>query len=311
MIVSASRRTDIPAFYSEWFFNRIKEGYVLVRNPMNYHQVSKISLLPEIVDCIVFWTKNPIPMLERIDDLQKYNYYFQFTLNSYSDDIEPNVPSKTKEIINTFNILSNKIGREKIIWRYDPIILNGKYTFDYHTKNFERIAQLIHGNFNRCIISFVDFYKKNSVNFKENNLFELSNENMYIMAEQLAKISQKYGFIINTCAEKIDLSNYGICHGKCIDDKLIEALIGQKIKTKKDSNQREECGCVESIDIGLYNTCMHGCKYCYANYSPDTVIANFERYDVNSPLLCSSLTDLDKVSERKVQSLIDNQMQLW
>ena len=180
MIISASRRTDIPAFYSDWFFNRIKEGYVLVRNPMNIHQVSKIKLSPDVVDCIVFWTKNPKPMLDKLDELKDYRYYFQFTLNSYSNDIEPNVPSKSEEIINTFKQLSDLIGRDRVIWRYDPIILSEKYTVQYHIKYFEKLSQILNGSFNKCVISFVDFYKKNARTLNESKINEPVKEEINI-----------------------------------------------------------------------------------------------------------------------------------
>lgn len=311
MIISASRRTDIPAFYSDWFYNRIKEGYVLVRNPMNIHQVSKISLSPDVVDCIVFWTKNPKPMLERLDELKDYRYYFQFTLNSYANDIEPNVPSKNLEIIPTFRKLSDKIGSNRVIWRYDPIVINEKYTIQYHIKYFEKLSQLLDGSFKKCVISFVDFYKKNTHSLKENNINEPLNEEINLIAKSFFDISKKYGFEINTCAEKIDLNSYGIGHGKCIDDKLISQLCGCKISADKDKNQRDVCGCIESIDIGLYNTCIHKCKYCYANYSLKVVDNNYTKYNPDSPLLCSELSTGDKITERKVKSLIDGQLTMW
>ena len=166
MIISASRRTDIPAFYSEWFLNRIRDGYVLVRNPMNIHQVSRIRLSPDVVDCIVFWTKNPKPMVQRLEELKDYNFYFQFTLNSYATDVEPNVPSKGNDVIDTFIKLSEKIGANRIIWRYDPIIITDKYTIEYHTTYFEKLAQVLSGKFSKCVISFVDEYKKNSKTLK-------------------------------------------------------------------------------------------------------------------------------------------------
>lgn len=308
MIISASRRTDIPAFYSDWFFNRIKEGFVFVRNPMNKHQVSKIKLTPDVVDCIVFWTKNPKPMLDRLNELEKYCYYFQFTLNSYSKDIEPNVPLKGNEIINTFKRLSDTIGKDRVIWRYDPIIINDKYNVNYHKKYFRVLAEKLSGNFENCVISFVDYYKKNASNFKSNNITEPGTEIVESLAEDFVKTASEYGFTLKTCAEGYDLRKYNIEHGKCIDDKLISKLLGTDIIVKKDMSQREECGCVESIDIGLYNTCLHGCKYCYANYSEKTVNANYEKYDLNSPLLCSTLTDEDKVTERKVRSIINSQL---
>jgi len=140
MILSVSRRTDIPNYYSEWFYNRIREGFLYVRNPMNPHQISKISLSSDIVDCIVFWTKNPANMMPRLDELQNYKYYFQFTLTGYGKDIEPNIPNKRKDLIKTFQNLSERIGSEKVIWRYDPILLNEKYISEYHIKAFKEIA---------------------------------------------------------------------------------------------------------------------------------------------------------------------------
>ncbi|WP_303804509.1 DUF1848 domain-containing protein [Ruminococcus flavefaciens] len=311
MIISASRRTDIPAFYSDWFYNRISEGYVMVRNPMNYHQVSKITLSPEVVDCIVFWSKNPAPMLDRIDELDKYNYYFQFTLNSYAKDIEPNVPLKDKEVIKTFKALSDKIGNQRVIWRYDPILLNEKYTIDYHLMYFEKLADLLNGTFGHCVISFIDVYKKITNNIKLNSIVEPSGSDIDIIGKRFSEIAKDREFKIVSCAEKVDLYKYGIEHGKCIDDSLIEQITGMPININKDKNQRSECGCVESIDIGLYNTCLHGCKYCYANYSDISVAANAKTYDVNSPLLCSKLESEDKVTIRNVSSVFDGQLRLF
>ena len=159
MIISASRRTDIPTYYSEWFLNRIKDGFVYVRNPMNVHQISKISLSPDVVDGIVFWTKNPVPMLDKLYNLQDYAYYFQFTVNSYGKDIEANIPSKNDIIVPAFRELSRIIGAEKVIWRYDPIMLTSKYTIDYHVNYFNELAKRLSGYTHKCVISFVDFYR--------------------------------------------------------------------------------------------------------------------------------------------------------
>ncbi len=308
MIISASRRTDIPAFYYEWFFNRIKDGFAYVRNPMNIHQVSKIDLSPDVVDCIVFWTKNPKPMLDRLDELSDYHYYFQFTLNPYAADAEPNVPNKGKELIKTFIELSEKIGADKIVWRYDPILLSDKYSIDYHAKYFEKLAKNLNGSFSKCVISFIDIYKKNAKRCAANGITELDNTQMLDIADQIANIAGKYNFSVTSCAENIDLNEFGIEHNSCIDKELIENLIGSKIIAKKDKNQRAECDCVESIDIGCYNTCVHGCSYCYANYNIDNVRLNHALYDSNSPLLCSTLTSDDKVTQRVVKSLANDQI---
>ena len=311
MILSVSRRTDIPNYYSEWFYNRIKEGFLYVRNPMNAHQISEIKITPDVVDCIVFWTKNPLPMMKRLNEIKDYNYYFQFTLTGYGNDVEVNLPNKKTEMIPVFQELSEKIGKQKVIWRYDPIILSEKYTVQYHIKYFEKLSQILNGSFNKCVISFVDFYKKNARTLNESKINEPVKEEINLIAKAFSEISKKYDFEINTCAESIDLSSYGINHGKCIDDKLIEQLCGCRISANKDKNQRDICGCIESIDIGLYNTCMHKCKYCYANYSLKTVDDNYAKYNPNSPLLCSELLIEDKIIERKVKSLINDQLTMW
>ena len=176
MILSVSRRTDIPNYYSEWFYNRIKEGFLCVRNPMNYHQISEIKITPDLVDCIVFWTKNPLPMIERLDELNKYNYYFQFTLTGYAKDIEMNLPNKKTSMIPIFQELSRKIGKQKVIWRYDPIFFSERYTVDYHLKAFESIAKALNGYTEKCVISFVDIYPKNKKNMNKIAMYDLDEE---------------------------------------------------------------------------------------------------------------------------------------
>lgn len=308
MILSVSRRTDIPNYYSDWFLNRVKEGFLYVRNPMNIHQVSKINISPELVDCIVFWTKNPKPMLKRIDELNAYKYYFQFTLTGYGKSVEENLPHKKKELIPTFCELSSKIGCEKVIWRYDPIIFNEIHTEEYHVKAFSQIAEGLRGYTKRCVISFVDLYAKNKKNMEKLRFQEHNESELMEFAKRLHDIARKNGMEIYTCAEKIDLSGCGIEHGSCIDKRMIEDIIGCKINAEKDKNQRKECGCVESVEVGCYNTCLNSCKYCYANYSKNSAKNNYQKYDVNSPLLCSVISDEDKISERKLKSLKDEQI---
>nr|WP_315024338.1 DUF1848 domain-containing protein [uncultured Aminipila sp.] len=302
MIISASRRTDIPNYYFDWFTNRLKERFVLVSNPMNYNQVSKIDLSPEVVDCIVFWTKNPAPMLDSIKQLKDYNYYFQFTLTSYGSDMEINVPSKSRNLIDTFKRLSDQIGPEKVIWRYDPILMNNKYNQEYHMEYFAKIARELGHYTEKCIFSFIDFYPKIKTSLTEMGASEPDDLEKLAMVKTLQKITQQYGLDLETCAENMDLSHIGINHGKCIDDVLIERITGYPIISKKDKNQRMECGCIESIDIGAYDTCRNGCKYCYANHSPVTVGNKIQNYEVNSPILCSTITENDRIKERKAES---------
>lgn len=303
MILSVSRRTDIPNYYSEWFFNRIKEGYVYVRNPMNAHQVSKIDISPEVVDCIVFWTKNPEPMMKRLDELAAYDFYFQFTLTGYGRDIECNVPHKKERMIPIFRELSNRIGQKNVIWRYDPIIFTKKYTPEYHLKAFEQIASSLKGYTEKCVISFVDLYAKNKKNMKRLECRDLAGEELLSFARIISRIAKENGMTTGSCAESLDLEECGIEHNCCIDRALIESIIGCRLKIGKDKGQRQECGCMESIEIGTYNTCKNGCKYCYANYSEERVSRNCRKYDPNSPILCDALAEDDKITERKVRSL--------
>jgi hypothetical protein len=303
MILSVSRRTDIPAFYSKWFFNRVKEGFVYVRNPMNIHQISKIELTPKLIDCIVFWSKNPKPMLPYLDLLKDFMYYFQFTINPYDIRLEQNVPTKSS-IIDTFKELSDKIGPERVIWRYDPIILTDTITVDYHVKYFEELAKCLKGKTKTCVISFLDLYKKTESNLKGTTARELDQNEMVLLAGKLAAIASSYDMKIQSCAEAIELESVGITHGHCIDNLLIEDLLGVRLVVGKDKNQRPECGCVQSIDIGEYNTCPHMCKYCYANFNKEIVQEKSHRHNPNSPLLIGDVMPSDKVTTRKIFSFI-------
>lgn len=305
MILSVSRRTDIPNYYPEWFMKRIEEGFFYVRNPMNPRQVSKVSLSPEVVDCIVFWTKNPEPMFEYLDKLDRrgYSYFFQFTLTGYGKDVEPGVPHKKEKMLGVFKKLSERIGCNRVVWRYDPILFNEKYSPEYHVKAFRTIAETLSGYTRRCVISFVDEYAKNRKNMRELGCYDLQEEKLRAFAKQLADIAGENGMTVATCAEKINLEDCGITHSSCVEKRMIEEITGCRLDVKKDKNQRPECGCVESVEIGTYNTCKNGCKYCYANHSIESMLENCKRYDVNSPMLCSHVLEEDIITERKVKSL--------
>lgn len=280
MIISASRRTDIPAIYWEWFQKRLQEQYVLVRNPLNLHQVSRISLRPEVVDGLVFWTKNPEPMLKQLSVLDAYAYYFQFTLNAYAADVEAALPPLAVRI-EIFRQLAQKIGAERMIWRYDPILLSARYDLQYHAAVFEELAAQLADSTKKCIISFLDYYPK-----------------------------IKAGLQLETCAEAIELADLGIGHASCIDAELLGRVGGCRLDTVKDKNQRGECGCAASIDIGAYNTCLHGCIYCYANDSRRQ-LQQITAGNSSSPLLCSELEPADKVTERNLRALRSLQAELF
>ena len=305
MIISASRRTDIPAYYSEWMVNRIKEGYVFVKNPMNIHQISNIKLTPDIVDCIVFWSKNPKPLFEKLHVFTDYAYYFQFTLNPYDKDIEPILPMKG-DIIDTFRKLSELIGSHRVIWRYDPVLLNSRYSISYHIDKFADLACKLRGSAKSVTFSFIDFYKKITENIKVNGIDEITIDEKIKIAENFSKSAKENNLRINTCAENIDLSKYNIKRARCIDDRLIAKITGYNINVDKDKNQRLECGCVGSIDIGEYNSCDNGCIYCYANYSKNIVENNIKNHNNFSPMLIGEVNGNSVITERKV---VSNKMQ--
>jgi hypothetical protein len=312
MIISASRRTDIPAFYADWFINRLKAGYVLVRNPFNANQVSKVFLDPDQVECIVFWTKNPYPLIKKLHEIDKlgFKYYFQFTVTSYDQSIEKYLPKK-KTIIKTFRDLSDEIGHDKVIWRYDPILLTSNCNVAYHKKWFRYLAEKLSGYTKKCVISFIDMYKKCERNLKNIVLETISDEIKKQIAKSFSKTAGGFGISVESCAEILLLSNFGVNPGKCIDDQLISEIIGDQLVIEKDKAQRHECGCVASIDIGSYNTCKHGCRYCYANYSERTVINNCNNHKISSPLLVGNLSGDEKITEREIKLLRPRQRTLF
>lgn len=264
MIISASRRTDIPAFFAPWFCQKLREGAVETQNPYNAKQTRRVPLNREEVDGFVFWTKNPAPFFDALDELKGYTFYFQFTLNAYGTIIEPRVPLFEKRI-QTFKRLSERIGAARIIWRYDPVFLTSDYTIDWHERQFAGIVKELQGAVENVIVSFIDIYKKNAVNIHVAGIHEASDEEENEIARRFSVIARAHNLNITTCAEEGDFSCYGITHGVCIDAGLLGRLSGKELSFIKDKNQRAACGCVESVDIGTYRTCSHRCIYCYAN----------------------------------------------
>ncbi len=308
MILSVSRRTDIPRFYFDWFLNRLTEGYALVRNPMNFHQVSRITLSPDVVDCIVFWTKNPKPMLEKLDRIAAYPYYVQFTVNPYGREIEGNLPAKN-ELTDTFKRLSEQLGPERTVWRYSPVLINETYTEAFHVDFFSMLAERLSGYTEQCKLSFIDLYAKIKKRMAALGVGEIPQEQKNRLAQQLFKIAAGQGIAVSACGT-IDLAAAGVPPAKCIDDALISRITGYPFHLKKDPGQRGDCYCVSSVDIGAYDTCGNGCAYCYANDSGQAVTRNCKQYDPASPLLCGSLMQGDKVTERAVKSWKEKQTQM-
>ena len=263
MIISASRRTDIPAFHIDWLLDRLKEGHVTVKNPFNPGQVRLVDLSPDSIECIVFWSKNPASLLKELKFLAQYPYYFQFTLNPYDSDIETNLPEK-KVLIETFKKLSDTVGPERVIWRYDPVLLNPKYSVNYHIDKFHALSLELSGFTKKAVFSFLHHYRKILKQIKLLGITEIGNEEKQTLAENFSRAAREAGLIIESCATEPGLTEHGIAPGRCIDDRLIRQITGRDLSVKKDKNQRPGCLCVSSVDIGEYNTCSNACLYCYA-----------------------------------------------
>lgn len=300
MIVSVSRRTDIPCRYSDWFFHRLREGCALVRNPMNPRRISRVSLSPDAVDGFVFWTKNPAPMLARLDELRGWPFYFQFTLTPYGHDIEAALPDKFDVLIPTFLRLAEAIGPERVVWRYDPILFNDTYATELHLEQFRRMARLLKGATDSCTISFLDPYR--GIARRLTGLRAPTAEEQQSLAAGLSAIARENGMQLQTCAEAIDLGRYGISHARCIDAERMSRIAGHPLKIARDRNQRPECGCAASVDIGAYDTCVNGCRYCYANHRPGVLAANLQAHDACSPLLTGWPAAGDVITERRMDS---------
>jgi hypothetical protein len=288
MILSASRRTDIPAFYSKWFMNRIRAGFCETVNPFNFNQKTIVSLKPQDVEAIVFWTRYPAPLFPFLKELEKmgFVFYFQFTVTPYGKDLDKRAISLEKRI-NSFINFSNKFGNERIIWRYDPIVIASEHTFFYHLNQFQTLCEKLSPYTNRVVVSFLDYYKKTSRNLKllDEQFIEKPElvEGYGPFMTGMVDIAKTYNLEIQSCAETRDLRPFGIANGHCIDKDLISRLTGKKIDAPKDPNQRKECGCVASKDIGAYNTCIFGCRYCYAVNNHDSALRNRQKIH-NSPV---------------------------
>jgi hypothetical protein len=303
MIINTGQRCDIPAYFSDWFYNRIKEGYVYARNPYYPKKVIKYKLNTEVVDCLCFCTKNPEPMLDRLDLIKDYRQFWFVTITPYYNDIEPYVPHFNK-VIESFKKLSLKVGKQRVGWRYDPIFINDKYTYEYHLKAFRYMCHHLSNYTNQCVISFIDLYQKTRKNFP--NVQEVDKNTQIKLAKEMVKIANEYDIKIYSCLESKELERYGVISTGCMSQDVLEKAIGVELLLPK-SNTRE-CHCVLSNDIGEYNTCLHGCLYCYANYDRDLVLKQYRKHDPHSPILIGYLNEDDEISEAKQKSLINYQL---
>lgn len=293
MVLMVSGRCDIVAFHTPWFLNRLKEGYVMTRNPFNKKLVSQINFSD--VDLILFCTKNPLPIIDHLSSIKK-PILFHVTLTPYKNDIEVNVIDKNK-IIDGIKRISKILGKENIVVRYDPIFVSDKYTIDYHKKAFERLCIMLDGYIEKFIVSFIDDYKNVRKNYNILRYRELSEDDYKEIGTFFSSVAKEHGMTVQTCAEKRNLVEYGFIEGECISHEVAYILTGKKFKSQK-IRPNANCHCVETVDIGEYNTCSHLCKYCYANFDEDKIKENRKLHDVNSPLLIGHLEDDDIIKIR-------------
>ena len=293
MILNVSGRTDIVAFYSEWFINRYKEGFIDVRNPFYPKNVSRIYF--DDVDLIMFCTKNPIPILNKIQEIKK-PIIFHVTLTPYKKDIEPNGIPKGN-IIEAIKKLSNLIGIDNLYIRYDPVFLNSKYDINYHIKAFDNLCNLLDGYVKNIIISFIDYYKNVRYHLKILQIIPFTDDDYKTIGINFSNSAKKHNMTVQTCYENINLVEYGFVKQDCLSKELAYNITGKKFK--KWQARGDKCHCVEMVDIGVYNSCRHFCKYCYANYDEKKVIDNFSMHNPNSSLLIGHLNDDDIIKIRK------------
>lgn len=304
MIINTGQRTDIPAFYSEWFANRLKKGFVCVRNPYNLNQVSRYRLDPSVVDVIGFCTKNPAPMFPYMGLLKNYGQCWFVTITPYGRDIEPNVPDKHK-LLEDFQKVSKTVGIKSVGWRYDPIFISEKYTSDYHLHAFEQIASTLDGYTKTVVISFIDLYPKVRKNFPEAQ--EVTKEMRLLLGRRIIEIAAAHGMTVKPCAEGDELAAFGADCGGCMRISDYEKAIGKQLNAPKRKGARAECACYLSCDIGAYNTCRHLCRYCYANAEAGKVLANSRRHDPVSPFLIGNYMEGDEIHDVPQQSWINEQ----
>lgn len=302
MILNTGGRTDTVQYYTDWLLQRFSEGYVLTRNPMFPSKVIRYELTPDKVDCVVFCSKNYKPILPRLHEItDRFHTYFHYTITAYGRDIEPGVPS-IEESMETLKALSRLVGKQRIAWRYDPVLLTKEYTIGRHLETFERMAGELAPYIDRCIFSFVEMYKKLEVNMPE--LIPLSCQDMEALAQGLGSIARKYGISIQTCGTNGDYTRYGIHASGCMTLDILGKANGITFRSRKHKGTRQGCHCIESRDIGAYDTCLNGCKYCYANKSPQKAFENRQYHDPASPLLLGHVKPEDTILQGAQKSFL-------
>ena len=301
MIVNTGQRTDIPAFYAEWFANRLKAGFVLVRSPYDPTAVTRYRLSPDVVDLIGFCTKNPAPMLPHMDLLRPYHQFWYVTITPYGREIEPNAPRK-QDVLESFRRLSGIVGADCVGWRYDPVFVSERYPVGRHVKAFAYIAEALAGYTRTAVVSFLDLYEKTKRNFPEGR--PVSAADRAALGKAFTETAERFGMTLRPCAEGNELAEYGADCSGCMTVAMYERAIGKCLKVPGFSPARRQCACYLGGDVGAYDTCPHFCRYCYANGSREAVMRNVRRHDPSSPLLIGNLMPGDTVREAKQESWI-------
>ncbi|MBU4438435.1 MAG: DUF1848 domain-containing protein [Acetobacterium sp.] len=309
MILNTGNRTDIPAFYSKWFYNRIRAGFALVRNPYYPQQVIQYRLSPEVVDCLAFCTKNPAPMLDQLSEISAFKQFWFVTITPYGRDIEPHVPDQA-QVIEAFKRLSTVSDSRAVGWRYDPIFISEKYSLDFHLDSFERMASSLKGYTDHCVISFIDLYQKTRRNFRGVQAVTTAERSQ--IGQAFAALARQNQMTLRSCSEGTDLAPYGVDCSGCMTQAVLEGAIGTSLKVPKNRHtSREGCDCLLGSDIGVYNSCGHGCRYCYANHDDQTVKHNMANHDPNSSFLIGNAMDGDIIKAAKQLSYVDGQMSFF
>ena len=309
MILNTGCRTDIPAYYGEWFLNRIRQGFVLVRNPYRPEQVLKYRLDPAVVDALCFCTKNPQPMLARLEELNAFRQFWFVTVTPYGKEIEPFVPDKVR-VLESVRQLSTLVSARAVGWRYDPVFITEKYSIESHLRCFEKMAAALSGYVHSCVVSFIDLYEKTKRNFPQARAVSADEQKRLVQA--FVAIGQKYRIPIRTCCENPSLAQYGADVSGCMTREVLEKALDCRLNVPRSKKSpRAECDCLLGADIGMYNTCPHGCVYCSANYDRKTVEQNRRLHDPTSPLLIGHLREGDRIVEVRQESYVSAQMSMF
>lgn len=302
MILNTGGRTDTVQYYTEWLLNRFAEGYVLARNPLFPNKVTRYELTPDKVDCVVFCSKNYRPILPRLHEITgRFHTYFHYTITAYGKDVEPGVPP-IGESMETLIALSKQVGKGRVAWRYDPVLLTERYTVGRHLETFEQMASVLAPHIDRCIFSFVEMMKKLETNMPE--LIPLTGRDKDELARGLGAIAAKYGIEIQTCGTNGDYTRYGIRPSGCTTLDILGRANDIRFRELKHKGMRQGCHCIESRDIGAYDTCLNGCRYCYANTRPEKARENYKLHDPASPLLLGHVKPGDTVAQGAQKSFL-------